>query len=85
MKNLNKLTKIVNEVIKKSAREEALKILKLSSKKGIDEFIKYYKDDKHNICCLHLDKLKSDLVSNDKMTYNKTDNFGHMFIEFKNK
>ncbi len=79
---MKSLIKIVNEVIKKSARKEAMEILSKSSQKDVDEFIKYYKDKKLNICCLHLDKLKSDLVDNNKITHNKKDHFGHTFIEF---
>ena len=56
------LEKIVNEVIREDCREEALEILKLSSKKHVDEFIGYYKADKGNICCLHLDYMKLLLV-----------------------
>jgi len=71
--------KIVKKVIGKFCQKEANKILSLSSKEGVDEFIKYYKDNKSNICCLHLDFLKDKLIKEGKME--KGGSFGGTFDE----
>lgn len=71
--------KIVNKIIKEDCRKEAIEILSLSSEFNVLEFIKYHKDDKDNICCLHLDFLKSKLVESGKM---KPDGqFGAPFLD----
>ena len=50
------LKDIVKDVIKKSAVNEALDILNTSGNEAITEFLKYYIEDKLNICCLVIDK-----------------------------
>ena len=75
------IEKIVKEVIKEDAREEALEILNLSTEVEIDEFIKFYDEYNYNICCLHLDFLKGKLVKEGKLTQKETDQFnGDIFI-----
>jgi hypothetical protein len=71
------LKKIVNEVIRKDCRKEAMEILSLSPQNGVDEFIKYYEDDDFNICCMHLDFLKYQLIKEGKMT--KGGHFGQPY------
>jgi len=72
-----KLDDIVNEVIRKDCRKEAKEILSLSTNRDVKEFIKYYEKKDFNICCLHLDFLKSKLIKRGKM--NKGGCFGNPF------
>lgn len=58
---IQQLTKIVNEVIIDSARKEAMDILEASPQKDKEDFIRYYREKKFNICCLHLDHCKGKL------------------------
>jgi hypothetical protein len=76
---MKELKKIVDEVIRKECRKEALEILSLSDSKGIEEFKYYYNENNHNICCLHLDFLKSKLIKSGKMEDNGC--FGKPFTE----
>jgi hypothetical protein len=73
----DKIKKIVNEEIREDCREEAFEILSKSTDSEVEEFIKYHNEDKGNICCLHLDYLKSKLVECNKMT--KEGCFGELF------
>lgn len=72
------LKKIVNELIKKSARKEALEILFKSDKERIGEFLYYYYSDSGNVACLVLDYAKDELVKQKKMKQGKKgkDTFG---------
>lgn len=76
-KSLKKhLRMIVNDLIKKSARAEALDILEKSDKLIVGEFLYYYYSGKGNISCLVLDKGKDFLVKNKIMKRKKNDSFG---------
>ena len=61
------IIKAVKYEIREECVEEALKILELSDNKSRDEFMAYHNDDKGNICCLILDKLKYELIKSGKM------------------
>lgn len=76
---MEELKKIVNDVVRKDCRKEALEILSLSSKEEVDVFIKYHNEDNDNICCLHLDYLKAKLVKDGKMP--SGGHFGMPFTE----
>lgn len=76
---MTNLEKIVNEQIRKDCREEALKILSLSSEDEVNQFIKYHNENNGNICCLHLDYLKAKLVKDNKMP--SGGHFGMPFTE----
>ena len=68
---------IVEEIIKKSARKEAMEILEKCSDKRYNEFIENYNLNKFNICCLVLDSAKDELVEEKIMTQNNLkDSFG---------
>lgn len=71
--------KIVQKVIRKGCRKEANETLSMSTKKGVGEFVKYFKDGKENICCMHLDFLKYELIKKGKMQ--KGGCFGSPFDE----
>lgn len=75
----NYLIKIVNELIKKEARKEALDILELTTEDFRNQFINYYEDDKDNICCMVLDAAKIKLVEGGKMEMSDKDYFGYKF------
>ena len=64
---------MVNDVIKKEARKEAITILNLASDKDIRFIREVYLNENYNVFCLHLDKIKNDLVKENKLT---DDNFG---------
>lgn len=55
------LEKIVNKIVIKHARVEALKLLKLSNEKEVGEFLYYYHSDQTNICCMVIDSIKDRL------------------------
>lgn len=70
------LKEIVTEVIIEDAREEALEILTKASPNRVNEFMGYYNKHKFNICCMHLDVIKMDLVHYGIMKQNPNDKFG---------
>lgn len=70
------LRTIINDLIKKDARDEAFKIMEKSDEKRIGEFLYYYHSDNGNIACLVLDTAKNILVKNKKMKQRKNDSFG---------
>jgi hypothetical protein len=72
---------IIEKLITKSAREEALEIINNSTKEERIEFLQYYYDNKENICCLVLDKIKDRLVEEKKMK--KGGRFGDWFGDLK--
>lgn len=75
---------IVDEVIRKEARDEAKLILRTASDEQMDEFIQYYKAKSFNICCMHLDTIKYKLVKDGKMIQNVNDCFGDIEWMFEN-
>lgn len=74
-----RMKKMIKEVIRKDAREEALNIVLLSSDKLVEELIGYYKNDKYNIFCIHIDYMKSQLYKEGKIE--KSGVFGYPFID----
>lgn len=75
-----KIKKAIKNVIRKDAGYEALKILLRADEKFSKDFLKYYKKDQLNLCCLVLDSAKDDLVEKGKMNQNVNDAFGNKFI-----
>jgi len=71
-----KCEKAVDIEIRKDARKEAKKILKLTTEGMRLEFLYYHHKDQGNICCLILDKAKQELVKFGKMEQGDNDNFG---------
>jgi len=76
MKNEKQIKKIINDLIKKEARAEAILILSKASDTQMREFLTYYSEDKGNICCMVLDSIKVHLVKNGQMTMGEDDYFG---------
>ena len=77
------LEKCIKGVIHEVAKEhhaEAKEIIRLGSDADRREFLKYYEEDKGNICCLVLDRIKRDLIAEGKMEYDKEAAFGHPFM-----
>ena len=75
---MKKFKAIVNEVIAKEARSEAIAIMEMSEDAKA-EFMKYYGKDQFNICCMALDKWKDKLVAAGKMVRCDGDHFGNWF------
>ena len=75
---MKKFKAIVNEVIAKEARSEAIAIMEMSEDAKV-EFMKYYGKDQFNICCMVLDKWKDKLVADGKMEQGDEDHFGGSF------
>lgn len=75
------IRKMVNDVLCKEARPEALVILEKCSEKHFNEFLQYYKDKKENICCMVLDSAKYDLVKTGYMIHSENDHFGSPYLE----
>jgi len=70
---------VIHEVAKEH-HAEAKEIIRLGTDADRKEFMKYYEEDKGNICCLVLDRIKRDLIDQGKMEYNKDAAFGHPFM-----
>lgn len=70
------IREIINEVIIEDARDEAVEILEKASPIRVNEFMYYYNQNKFNLCCMHLDLIKMDLVHYGVMTQKETDKFG---------
>ena len=70
------LKSIVNELIKKSLRKEALEILYNTNRERIGEFFYYYYSGSSNVACMVLDTIKDELVRLKKMKQGKKDSFG---------
>jgi len=70
----------VNYEIREDLRYEAELILIMTTDENRKDFMKYYKEDKGNICCLVLDFAKRELVEQKKMIQNDNDGFGK-FLE----
>jgi hypothetical protein len=70
------LVKMVNKVIIKHARVEAMKLLNLATEHEIGEFLYYYHSDKHNVCCMVLDSIKDRLHKFNKLPARIGNNFG---------
>jgi hypothetical protein len=68
--------KAVRKEIRKDCYQEAKEIIKLASDEDRKEFLKYFKEDKGNICCLVLDRIKRNLIAAGKLEANDNDNFG---------
>jgi hypothetical protein len=75
------LKKAVNIELRKDCREEALRILELGDDKDREDFLKYHKEDKGNVCCLVLDYGKKKLIEAKKWEYNPDDCFNDPFKE----
>jgi len=67
---------IIDNLIKKDARKEAIKILIKSDKERIGEFLYYYYSDSGNVACMVIDSAKDELVKQKKMKQGKKDSFG---------
>jgi len=73
----------VRREIRQDCRKEALEILRLCDEKDRQDFLKYYDEDKGNICCLVLDFAKKKLVESKKWEYNENDCFNDPFKPFE--
>jgi len=71
------MIEIINYLIRKEDRKEALEILKNSTEEEKKEFLDYYNSEKYNICCMVLDTIKDRLVKDGIM--NDNGNFGNDF------
>jgi len=69
------LKKAVEIELRKNCREEAVGILELADEKDREDFLKYHKEDKGNLCCLVLDFAKKKLVEEGKMKQKEGDCF----------
>ena len=70
----------VKKEIAKQYHAEAKEIIRLASREDRKEFLKYFREDNGNICCLVLDRIKRDLVANGKWTKITMDAFGKPLI-----
>ena len=70
------LEEIIQGLIKPEAQKEALKIMTLAPDQDLKEFYQYYDDKSYNVCCLVIDKVKTELVKQNKLTQNPEDHFG---------
>lgn len=71
------LQKVVNDLLRKEARKEAMEILEKSEHEKVGEFLDFYYGGMENIACLTLDTAKDILVKKKKtMKQKKNDSFG---------
>jgi len=68
---------IINSLIAKEFRDEAKEIMKLTTNKHRKDFIKYFKQDQGNICCLIIDTAKRDLINDGIVFENNGNAFGN--------
>jgi len=73
----------INKELRKDCRQEALKILELGDDKDREDFLKYHRENKGNICCLVLDFAKKKLIEAGKWEYNPDDCFNDPFKPFE--
>jgi len=69
--------KAVRIEIRKDCWKEAYEILQLGDDKDRQDFLKYHKEDKGNVCCLVLDFAKKKLIDVGKWQYNSEDWFNY--------
>ena len=79
------LIEIVNNIICKEARQEALQILDSCSELRFNEFMTYFINGKESICCMVLDVAKSELVNTNQMIHNESDHFGSPYLKTTEK
>jgi len=72
------INKMAKEVLMKDARAECVEIMSRCSVYRYDELVKYYKEDKHNIFCMHLDLVKVELIHYGLMVMKHGDKFGNL-------
>lgn len=77
------LSSIINELIRKDARKEAMSILILADKESIGEFLYYHYSDIGNVACLVIDSIKDKLVKKGKMKQKNGDAFGGWMKQLK--
>jgi len=65
----------IRKELRQECRQEAIKILELGDEKDREDFLKYHKEDKGNICCMVLDFAKKKLIEAGKWEYNPDDCF----------
>jgi hypothetical protein len=70
----------VKKEIAKQYHAEAKEIIRLASREDRQEFLKYFREDKGNICCLVLDRIKRDLIAKKKWIMENMDDFGKPLI-----
>lgn len=70
------IQKVINKEIREELRYEAMTVLLLTTDENREEFLKYHREDKGNLCCLVVDKAKEELVKEKKLKQNKNDGFG---------
>lgn len=75
-----KIRQIVNDVVKKDARQEAIEILDHCTDQEMGEMVFYYEKQGGNIVCLHLDSIKRRLVLDGIMEQTEQDHFGYQLI-----
>ena len=77
--------KAVRKEIRKDCWKEAYVILELGDEKDRQDFLKYHKEDKGNICCMVLDFAKKKLVEAGKLKQKDTDCFKDPYIWLDDK
>ena len=81
MNNTKKVIKIVNNLIRKEARPEALEILEKCSELRFNEFMTYFLNNKENVCCMVLDIAKSELVGLNQIIHTDESHFGGSYLK----
>ena len=76
----DKLSNAINDLIKLSARKEALHVMTLANTEESKEFFSYFRKKSFNVCCLVIDKIKQRLVADGILNQKKSDHFGHPFF-----
>lgn len=74
---IKKCEAIIDSLIAVEFRDEAKEIMKLTTTKHRNDFIKYFKLDQGNVCCLVIDTAKCDLINNGVVFENNGNAFGN--------
>jgi hypothetical protein len=67
---------ILRDILRADYIEEATARLDAASPARVNEFISYYRKCQHNICCMHLDTIKKELVFYGIVEQKEADLFG---------
>jgi hypothetical protein len=74
---IKKCEEIIDSLIANEYRDEAKEIMNLTTNKHRSDFIKYFKQDQGNVCCLVIDAAKRDLIKKSIVFENNGNAFGN--------
>jgi hypothetical protein len=77
------INKAIEIVIKKELRDEAIGLISYATNREIDYLLQLYHDDKGNIFCMEIDRLKYEMFKRGDITRDQYPSFGEFWFELK--